>query len=230
MVGARAALGGFRLSATYRGGVYDQYDVIADDYAQHFPDDFASRPFDRALVHVFAGLVQQSGGGNVLDVGCGPGQATAELGAAGLRTHAIDGSPAMVSIARRRYPHARYQVADMASLPYQDAAFGGLCAWYSIIHTPADRLAGLFAEFSRVLADPGWLLLGFQTDAPPVVFDEAFGHKVDMTFLRHNVTTVHEALLAAGFTVYATSKRERLQHLSETAAQAFVIAHRGPLH
>lgn len=209
--------------------VYEQYDVIAAEYARTFPDDFASRPFDRALVRAFAGLVHQSGGDSVLDVGCGPGQATAQLGAAGLRTHAIDGSPAMVSIARQRHPHATYQIADMASLPYADGAFAGVCAWYSIIHTPADRLGGLFGEFSRVLADPGWLLLGFQTDAAPLIFDEAFGHKVDMTFLRHDVTAVHEALLAAGFTVYATSKRERLQHLNETAAQAFVIAHQGPI-
>jgi ubiquinone/menaquinone biosynthesis C-methylase UbiE len=209
--------------------VYDQYDLIAAEYARAFPDDFSCRPFDRALVRAFASLVQQSGGDEVLDVGCGPGQATAQLGAAGLRTRAVDGSAAMVAIARQRYPQASYQVADMFALPYSDGAFAGVCAWYSIIHTHADRLAGLFTEFRRVLTDPGWLLLGFQTDAPASVYDEAFGHKVDMTFLRHDTTTVHDALLSAGFTVYATSKRERLHHLDESTAQAFVMAHRGPI-
>ncbi|WP_235624070.1 class I SAM-dependent methyltransferase [Mycolicibacterium goodii] len=209
--------------------MYDQYDVIATEYARAFPDDFASRPFERAVIRAFADLVQQSGGDHVLDVGCGPGQATAQLGAAGHRVDAVDGSPAMVSLARQRHPDAGYRVADMFSLPYPDGTFAGVCSWYSIIHTPADRLAVLFAEFGRVLTEPGWLLLGFQTEAPPLVFDEAFGHKVDMTFLRHDIGAVHEALLATGFTVHVTSKRERLHHLNETAAQAFIIAHRGPI-
>lgn len=207
-------------------GVYDQYELIATDYAATFTDDFDVRPFDRHLVESFADLVRQSGGTDALDVGCGPGQATSELTRCGLNTVGIDGSQAMVSIACQRYPQARYQVADMFALPYPPATFAAVCAWYSIIHTPAEGLRALFTEFRRVLADPGWLLLGFQTDAPPSVYAEAFGHQVDMTFLRHDTATVCDALHTAGFTVYATARRERQEPLNELTAQAFVIAHR----
>lgn len=206
--------------------VYDQYELIATEYAATLTDEFDVRPFDRRLVESFADLVRLSGGADALDVGCGPGQATAELTRCGLNAVGIDGSPAMVSIARQRYPQARYQVADMFDLPYPPASFAAVCAWYSIIHTSTELLPSLFAEFGRVLTDPGWLLLGFQTDAPPSVYAEAFGHRVDMTFLRHDTSTVCDALHTAGFTVYATARRERQEHLNELTAQAFVIAHR----
>jgi hypothetical protein len=55
-------------------------------------------------------------------------------------------------------------------------------------------------------------------------FDEAFGHAVSMTFLRHDTAVVRDALAAAGFTGYATATRERQPQLKETADQAFVIA------
>lgn len=80
-----------------------------------------------------------------------------------------------------------------------------------------------------MLADPGWLLLGFQTGAPTLTFDEAFGHTVSMEFLRHDVADVHDALRAASFTVYTTATRSRLPGLAETADQAFVIARRSPV-
>lgn len=130
----------------------------------------------------------------------------------------------MISIARERYPQIRFQVADMRELPYRDGTFSAVSAWYSIIHTPADELPDLFAEFRRVLTDSGWLLLGFQTNAPPLSFDQAFGHAVSMTFLRHDTAVVHDALATAGFTRHATATRERQPQLKETADQAFVIA------
>ncbi len=204
--------------------MFDQYELIAAEYAQHFTDEFDVRPFDRCLLQSFTELVLRSGGHAALDVGCGPGQAAAELTRFGLSTVGIDGSPAMISIARKRYPQVRFQVADMRELPYRDGTFSAVSAWYSIIHTPADELADLFAEFRRVLTDPGWLLLGFQTGAPPLSFDEAFGHAVSMTFLRHDPAVVHDALAAAGFTGYATATRERQPQLKETADQAFIIA------
>ncbi|BDY27992.1 class I SAM-dependent DNA methyltransferase [Mycolicibacterium mageritense] len=209
--------------------VYDQYELIATEYAAMFPDDFEARPFDQHFVASFAELVLRSGGERALDAGCGPGQATAALARCGLSAEGVDGSPAMVAIARDRHPHLPFRVADMRELPYPAASFAAVSAWYSIIHTPVDVLPALFEEFSRVLADPGWLLLGFQTGAPTLTFDEAFGRKVSMEFLRHDVADVHDALRAASFTVYATATRSRLPGLAETADQAFVIARRSPV-
>ncbi len=206
------------------GRAYDQYELIADQYAKTFAGEFEARPFDRAVLRGFAELVAQSGGSAVLDVGCGPGEATAELADCGLRAEGIDGSAAMVAIAGQQRPDIRFRLADMFDLPHPAGSFDAVCAWYSIIHTPAQVLPELFTGFRRVLRGPGWLLLGFQTEGEPAVYDHAFGREVALTFLRHDVATVCAALEQSGFTVYATTKRARQARLDEPTAQAMVIA------
>ena len=207
------------------GRAYEQYDLIADGYARTFAGEFESRPFDRAILRSFAELAVRSGGTKVLDVGCGPGEAAAELADCGLQTEGIDGSAAMIALARQQWPEVRFQTADMFDLPHEAGTFDAVCAWYSIIHTPAEALPELFSGFHRILTDPGWLLLGFQTDGETAVYDHAFGRDVALTFLRHDIATVCAALEASGFTVYATTKRARQAQLDEPTAQAMVIAH-----
>lgn len=207
------------------GGAYEQYELIATEYARAFACEFDDRPFDRAILRSFADLVVRSGGTCALDVGCGPGEPTAELAGCGLRVEGIDGSPAMVSLATQRWPQLQFRSADMFELPYSAGTFDAVCAWYSIIHTSAEVLPKLFTGFRRVLTAPGWLLLAFQTDGESGVYERAFGRDVALTFLRHDTATVCDALEASGFTVYATAKRERQAHLDEPTAQAMVIAH-----
>lgn len=207
------------------GRAYEQYDLIADGYARTFAGEFESRPFDRAILRSFAELAVRSGGTRALDVGCGPGEAAAELADCGLQTEGVDGSAAMIALARQQWPEVRFQTADMFDLPYEAGTFDAVCAWYSIIHTPAEALPELFSAFHRILTDPGWLLLGFQTDGETAVYDHAFGRDVALTFLRHDIAAVCAALEASGFTVYATTKRARQAQLDEPTAQAMVIAH-----
>lgn len=204
---------------------YDQYELIASEYARTFAGEFESRPFDRAVLRSFADLVARAGGRTALDVGCGPGEAAAELAGCGLQTEGIDGSAAMVSLAEQQWPEVRFRTADMFDLPYAPETFDAVCAWYSIIHTPAAALPELFTEYRRVLTEPGWVLLGFQTDGEPAVYDRAFGRDVELTFLRHDTAAVCAALEATGFTVYATTMRARQAQLDEPTAQAMVIAH-----
>lgn len=199
------------------------YDAIADDYA----DAFAQRqPADRGLLRDFGQLVGTACG-LVLDVGCGPGHAAGELAGTGLTVLGIDRSVPMVQIARRDRPHVRFAVADMAALPLPDCAAGALCSWYSIVHTQPADLAALFAEFRRVLTDDGWILLAFQTNAPTLELTTAFGHDVELRFLRHDVRHVLATLWLAGFTPYRHTVRPRSDEVGETADQAFVIARRG---
>jgi SAM-dependent methyltransferase len=74
----------------------------------------------------------------------------------------IDLSPSMVEVARRAYPGVPFDEGSMSDLDWADGALGGIVAWYSIIHIPPDELPPLFAEFRRVLAPGGYVLLAFQ--------------------------------------------------------------------
>lgn len=77
------------------------YDATADDYAEWIRDELAAKPFDRAVLAVFAELVR----GPVADVGCGTGRITAHLAGLGVDVAGVDLSPGMLAAARRTYPH-----------------------------------------------------------------------------------------------------------------------------
>ncbi|SEL37132.1 class I SAM-dependent DNA methyltransferase [Streptacidiphilus jiangxiensis] len=156
----------------------DAYDAVAVRYAQQFHDSLRDRPLERALLAAFAELVRADGGGEVADLGCGPGYVTAHLHGLGLRAFGVDASAAMIALAREAHPEQRFEVGSMAALDIADGALGGVLARYSVIHTPPQDLPLLLAEFARVLAPGGQLLLScFATDdaANPT---QSFDHTV----------------------------------------------------
>ncbi|MBG0818555.1 class I SAM-dependent methyltransferase [Planomonospora sp. ID82291] len=153
------------------------YDAMAVAYTEFVDGALDAMPLDRAMLAVFAELVR-AGGGPVADLGCGPGRMTAYLHDLGLTVSGIDLSPQMVAIARRTYPHLRFDEGSMAGLDLPDGSLGGVLAWYSTIHTPPERLPEIFGEFHRVLTPGGHLLLGFLSGDGSLRTAEPYGHKV----------------------------------------------------
>lgn len=153
------------------------YDDAALTYDQLFRDALRDRPLDRAFLGAFAEVVRESGEGQVADLGCGPGHVTAHLDALGLNAFGVDASPTMIELARRSHPGLRFEVGSMTALDIADGALDGVLSRWSIIHTPPPELPGILAEFHRVLAPGGHLLLGFSAseDAshPTQLFDHA---------------------------------------------------------
>lgn len=186
----------------------DSYDAMASQYAAMVGASLDDEVLDRALLGVFAELVRAAGGGPVADVGCGPGRVTVVLGRLGLDAFGIDLSPEMITLARRTYPGLRFEVGSMLDLDLAAASLGGLLAYYSIIHLPWERRAEAFAEFHRVLAPGGYLMLVFQVGDDRRHRDEAFGTPVDLDWYRQRPDEVAGLLRAAGFDLWATVVRE----------------------
>jgi SAM-dependent methyltransferase len=150
------------------------YDAVADLYADTFRDMLDGLPLERGLLAAFAELVPD--GGKVADIGCGPGHVTDHLHGLGLDVSGIDLSPEMIARARADHPHLRFAEGSMTALDLPDGALDGILAFYSTIHLDPAELPAAFAEFHRVLAPGGHLLLAFQStdgDEP-----DPFDHKV----------------------------------------------------
>jgi SAM-dependent methyltransferase len=183
------------------------YDAVAVQYAEIFRGYLDEAPVDRALINAFADLVRP-GSRPVADLGCGPGRLTAYLRSLDLTAFGIDLSPTMIELARREYPDLRFEEGSMTALDLADGEVGGVLSWYSIIHTAPERLPEIFAEFGRVLAPGGHLLLGFFTtadDTPHPI--EPFDHKVCLAY-RLSIDHVAELARDAGLVELARLRRE----------------------
>lgn len=198
------------------------YDALAVAYAEHVRDLMASRPWDRAVLAVFAELVRTCSPGPVADVGCGTGWNTGYLHGLGLDVFGVDLSPGMLAVARQSYPGLRFEVGSMSALDLDDGVLGGLAASYSTIHIPDEELPGVLAEFARVLVPGGHLLLSFQVGDGSLHMTEALGHTVELEFHRRRPDEMAALLARAGLPVRTRVLREAEQ--DERTAQAYLVA------
>lgn len=198
------------------------YDAAADDYAVWIRDELAAKPFDRAVLAVFAELVR----GPVADVGCGTGRITAHLHDLGVEVSGLDLSPGMLAAARRIHPHLRFTEATMTALPIDDSTLGGVLAWYSTIHVPDDHLPAALAEFHRVLSPGGHLQLAFQTGIGAEHRTKAGRRDVALTFHLRHPDEMEDLLRDNGFTVRARLLRapDPDGPYPEDTPQAYVLA------
>ncbi len=159
-------------------------------------------------------------------MGCGPGRVAAVLAAHGLDAIGIDPSRAMLQEARIAHPHIDFREGRLDDLPVNAESLVGAVCWYSIIHTPPERLKDAFKELRRVLEIDGHLLLAFQAGVGEAVHrTDAHGTGLPLTSYRHGIEDVTRRLDRAGFEVHATAQRApELEH--ESIMQAFVIARR----
>lgn len=194
------------------------YDTVAADYAAQLSDQLDGAPVDRHVLATFAELV--GSGGEVLDVGCGPGHVTAHLQERGLRMRGVDLSPEMVRVASERYPGIPFRVGSLDDL--QERGLAGIVAWYSIIHTPPERLDAVFEGFRAALREGGMLLLAFQVGDELRHITRGYGHDVSLDAWRLDPDDLATRLTAAGFA--PAFRTTRAPTGSESVPQAFLSA------
>ena len=175
------------------------YDEMAEVYANHVAAEMTVPSVVRSGLDAFAHKAKQLDPGLVADVGCGPGHVTAYLAGLGLDIFGIDGSSALLDIARSNHPELRFETGHLASLPVETGSLRAVVSKHSIIHTPAHLVASTLEEYARVLAPGGLLYLSFFGAAEPAAHGESFDHAVTTAY-QLDVDTMAELLSAAGFT------------------------------
>ncbi|GAA4563669.1 methyltransferase domain-containing protein [Micromonospora coerulea] len=144
-------------------------------------------------------------GRTVVDAGCGPGRAVAELVERGARAIGVDLDPDMIAAARERWPTGEFHVGDAYELPLETGSVSGYRA-DKVLHT-LDDPARAVAEARRVLAPGGRVvLLGQDWDTFVIDSDEPettrrlIQAKADLLPSPRVARRYRNLLLDAGFT------------------------------
>lgn len=127
-------------------------------HARAYGHRFAGFRPDRHL-RTFVDLLPE--GADVLDLGCGPGPASARLRAAGMRPDAVDASPAMVAMANEAHDiGARVSTFDDLDAV---AAYDGVWANFSLLHARREALPRHLSQIHKALKPGGLLHVGMKT-------------------------------------------------------------------
>jgi len=197
----------------------DGYNRFAPEYAELFDNRLPGAIWERAMLGGFADLVQAAPG-PVIEAGSGTGEITAYLNDRGLDIAGLDLSPAMVELARRRYPSIPFEVGSMTAINRPDTSLAAVVAWYSIIHIADEDLPSVLLEFRRVLRPGGYVALAFQVG-------RAARQVRDLTFRRRLPEEVAAAARAAGLEVcFEAVQAAEDQGPAEALPQAYMVLRR----
>jgi SAM-dependent methyltransferase len=120
---------------------------LADSYGQTYARVCAG------AVHCLTKSAPIEPGVRVLDVGTGTGTVAAAATSLGARVTAVDADPAMVEMAAGLVPGAKFRLAALPALPFDDAQFDVVLANFVINHV--SRPLAALAELRRVATAGG---------------------------------------------------------------------------
>ena len=201
------------------------YDEVAEAYADHYLEELAKKPLDRAMLDAFAETTRAM----TLDLGCGPGQVARHLANRGVMVEGVDLSSAMIATAKRLHPDLGFRVGDMLALPHEAASVSGIVAFYAIVNLGPDDLGVAFREMFRVLVPGGHALVSFHVrddaghEGGHVHLEEMLGRVVSMDFWFHPVALVEGHAKEAGFTIEARLAREPYAGIEYPSERAYLL-------
>ncbi|MCO4747041.1 MAG: class I SAM-dependent methyltransferase [Proteobacteria bacterium] len=180
--------------------VRQMYEASADHYATMMDAEIELPVYADTLGRL-AGRIA-SVAGPVLDVSCGPGQMLELYGQrfdAGRPLVGVDLSPRMVELATARLSaEARVVLGDMSVLSgFADASVAAIINFFAVHHLNPSALRAALAEWHRVLAPGGQLVVAAWEGSG--VID--YGEHADIVALRYAAAELNAWSEQAGFAV-----------------------------
>lgn len=198
------------------------YDQVAREYAEKFKDEMDDKPFDRDCLDRLAREVGSLG--PICDLGCGPGQIARYLHRQEVDTLGVDLSPRMIAEAQRLNPDIPFHEGDMLALPDADNSWGGIAAFYCIIHIPRGQVVDALREMKRVLKPGGVLLVTFHIGDEIIHRDEWWEKPVNLDFAFYQPTEMETWLKEASYELEETLVREPNPDVEVATRRAYVLA------
>lgn len=200
----------------------DSYDQIVEEYAEKNFHELDHKPKDRELLDRLVAEVNSLG--PICDMGCGPGEVARYLKDRGADALGVDLSPKMVEKARQLSPDIRFSVGDMTHLEVADNTWGGIAAFYSIIHIPRNSVVDALRELKRVLKPGGLLLLAIHLGSGTLHLDDWLGKKVSIDTYFFTSEEMKGYLTATGLVIEDVIERPPYPDVEYQGPRAYIFA------
>jgi SAM-dependent methyltransferase len=116
-------------------------------------------------------------------------------------------------------------VGDMLNLEQvADGAFGGIAAFYCLIHIPRPHMVQALGELWRVLRAGGTLLLTFHIGQEVRHFAEWWGHEVNLDFQFFEREEMKAWLIEANFVIEEAIERDPHPEVEVATRRAYIFA------
>lgn len=152
--------------------------------------DLAARDYDsrEKYLNSFEGdklrvLIGDTKGLDVLDAGAGTGRVSIDLARQGAKVTALDISPKMLKILKKKEPRIKTVEGDVEALPFAAESFDLVVAAFLIVHLSDPKR--FFDEAYRVLKDGGRLIVtNINQKEPPEIKTEIGTIKIESYYHR----------------------------------------------
>jgi SAM-dependent methyltransferase len=178
-------------------------DVVRDGY-QQIAEVYHSRRV--AQEHAAAGWLdglrpRMPHSGRVVDLGCGSGVPISRYFARhGYDVEGYDLSPAMLEIARREVPQAKFAEARIEDLDLEPESVDIVVSFFAMIHVPRAEHAALFRRIWTWLRADGVALLSLGARDNPYGHEDDW-HGAPMSWSHFDAETNLQLLRDAGFAI-----------------------------
>jgi SAM-dependent methyltransferase len=135
----------------YKRETLKVYDQFHEEFEQKFQHQF-SKPNVQNLLNQF---LTELKGKDILDLGSGPGFHSRYFLDRGYQVLAVDNSPAMVELCRKKDVPAKEM--DMENLDLKGSRFDGIWAYASLLHLPKEKIPGVIKDLTALLRPRGCL-------------------------------------------------------------------------
>jgi SAM-dependent methyltransferase len=127
-------------------------DTMAEEYLRR-------TPWTELRLATVRDLVEPRPGDRILDLGCAAGAITHFVSGFGCDVVGVDSEPRAIEHARSLFPGLRFELADVADLPFDAGSFDKAVAADLVEHLPDDTFRAMLEECRRVLVPGGTLSL-----------------------------------------------------------------------
>jgi len=127
----------------------EDYDLIAEEYAR-------TREFTWDIEPLAKYVLPRE---KILDLGCGSGRLLKIFQNIEIDYLGVDGSKKLIKIAQRKYPNAKFQVADVLNLSFPNNSFDKVFSIRVLPHIPSKEFQIRFLKEAKRVLKPGGLLI-----------------------------------------------------------------------